>query len=164
MCMNEASDSSTSCGAGKARDFLGIGLAGHDSGVALIEMSQDTGVNMICNNEEERYRGVRHCADYPRQSLDALLTLMHSRCVLFELGTTSFRATLEERPASSVLFNPATLAQMNGRLVDRALRTPRALGVSSGCQGRCRPLACPTLATALTSLGRCHLSPATPIR
>jgi hypothetical protein len=49
MCMNEASDPSISCGAGKARDFLGIGLASHDSGVALIEMSQDTGVNMICN-------------------------------------------------------------------------------------------------------------------
>jgi carbamoyltransferase len=133
---------------GETLYLLGIGPAGHDSGVALIEVSEDAGINLICNNEEERYSGVRHCTDYPRQSLAALLALMHSRGIspsqihaclaswnYVELGTTLFRAALEELPASGVFFDPANFTQMNARLVDRALRTPRALGRQLGLPG-----------------------------
>lgn len=132
---------------GETLYLLGIGPAGHDSGVALIEASQDAGINLICNNEEERYSGVRHCTDYPAQSLAALLALMHARGIspsqihaclaswnYIELGTTLFRAALEELPASRVFFDPANFTQMNARLVDRALRTPRALGRQLGLE------------------------------
>src|ERR1700722_5787112 len=56
--------------------LVGIGRAGHNSGVALVEASSDDGVRLICNNEEERYSGIRHCTAFPEQSLDALLTTM----------------------------------------------------------------------------------------
>ncbi len=133
---------------GETLYLLGIGPAGHDSGIALIEVSQDAGTNLICNNEEERYSGVRHCTDYPRQSLAALLALMHERGIspsqihaclaswnYIELGTTLLRAALEELPASRVFFDPVNFTQMNARLVDRALRTPRVLGRQLGLPG-----------------------------
>jgi carbamoyltransferase len=91
---------------GETPYLLGISPSGHDNGVALIEVSQDAGVNLICNNEAERYHGVPHCSDYPRQSLDALQALMHSRGIspreihaclaswdYIALGTTLFRTT-----------------------------------------------------------------------
>ena len=34
--------------------LAGIGPAGHNSGVALVEVSREDGVRLICNNEEER--------------------------------------------------------------------------------------------------------------
>src|SRR5690348_8100057 len=45
----------------------GIGPAGHNSGVALIEVSRADGIRLICNNEEERYSGIRHCTNWPEQ-------------------------------------------------------------------------------------------------
>src|ERR1700733_10846853 len=39
--------------------LAGIGPAGHNSGVALVEASQADGIRVICNTEEERYSGVR---------------------------------------------------------------------------------------------------------
>ena len=56
--------------------LAGIGPAGHNSGVALIEASRADGIRLICNNEEERYSGIRHCAAWPEQSLHAMLTML----------------------------------------------------------------------------------------
>lgn len=125
--------------------LLGIGPAGHDSGAALVQVSRETGVNLICNNEEERYSGIRHCTEYPTHSLDALLGTMAARGIdpaaihtclaswnYIELGTTLLRAILEELPASRVSFDPANFAPMSGRHVDQALRTPRKLARQFG--------------------------------
>ena len=46
--------------------LAGIGPAGHNSGVALVEASRVDGIRLICNNEEERYTGVRHCTTLAR--------------------------------------------------------------------------------------------------
>ncbi len=56
--------------------IAGIGPAGHNSGVAVIEASRDDGLRLICNNEEERYTGIRHCTDYPEHSLRAALAML----------------------------------------------------------------------------------------
>jgi carbamoyltransferase len=42
--------------------LAGIGPAGHNSGAALIEASRADGIRLICNNEEETFSGIRHCA------------------------------------------------------------------------------------------------------
>ena len=52
--------------------LMGIGPSGHNSGVALIEASLDRGVALICNEEEERYTGIKHYAGYPEQSVESL--------------------------------------------------------------------------------------------
>src|SRR5260370_33314384 len=39
--------------------LLGIGPATHNTGVALVETSKERGVLLLCNNEEERYTGIK---------------------------------------------------------------------------------------------------------
>ena len=56
--------------------LAGIGPAGHNSGVALVEVSRADGIRLICNNEEERYSGIRHCTTLPEQSLHAMQTML----------------------------------------------------------------------------------------
>src|SRR5882757_7669842 len=41
----------------------------HNTGVALIEVNRDTGPRIIVNNEEERFSGVKHSTQYPRNAL-----------------------------------------------------------------------------------------------
>jgi carbamoyltransferase len=119
----------------------GIGPAGHNSGVALIEASLADGVRLICNNEEERYSGIRHCTDYPTHSLNAALAILRDQGVAADqihafvaswdyvtLGATLLRSIAEELPASRVFFDPANFASMNSRHITRALKAPRRLG------------------------------------
>jgi carbamoyltransferase len=125
--------------------IVGIGPAGHNSGVALVEASRDDGVRLICNNEEERYSGIKHCTAFPEQSLDALLTMMARRGIdagqihafvagwdYITLATTLLRGIAEELPASRVLLGPANFAPMNARHITRALKSPDRLGRQLG--------------------------------
>ena len=61
--------------------LAGIGPAGHNSGVALIEASRTDGIRLICNNEEERYSGIRHCTNFPELSLHAMQATMTKQSV-----------------------------------------------------------------------------------
>lgn len=119
----------------------GIGPAGHNSGVALIEASRDDGIRLICNNEEERYTGIRHCTDYPEHSLRAALAMLdrigvapdqiHAFVASWDyitLAATLLRSIAEELPASRIFLDPANFASMNARHVTRALKSPRLLG------------------------------------
>ena len=53
--------------------LLGIGPGGHNSGIALVEATRDSGLRLLANNEEERFSGVKHVTVYPEQAVDALL-------------------------------------------------------------------------------------------
>jgi carbamoyltransferase len=50
---------------GEEVTLLGLGVGGHNSGAALVSASKARGLELICNEEEERYTAVKHCADYP---------------------------------------------------------------------------------------------------
>jgi carbamoyltransferase len=52
--------------------LAGLGVAGHNSGAALVEVSARDGIRLISNDEEERFSGIKHHATYPTQSLDCL--------------------------------------------------------------------------------------------
>ena len=57
-----------------ARPFISRGSAlpgTHNSGVALVEVTQADGPRLIVNNEEERFSGNKHTTEYPRASIDA---------------------------------------------------------------------------------------------
>ena len=46
--------------------LAGLGLPGtHNSGVALVEVTQAHGPRLIVNNEEERFSGNKHTTEYP---------------------------------------------------------------------------------------------------
>jgi carbamoyltransferase len=57
--------------------LAGIGAPGtHNSGVALVEVSQADGPRLIVNLEEERFSGNKHTTEYPRQSIDAMVATL----------------------------------------------------------------------------------------
>ena len=125
--------------------LAGIGPAGHNSGVALVEASRADGIRLICNNEEERYTGVRHCTTWPEQSLHAALTLLdrigiepgqiHAFVASWDyvtLAATLLRSIVEELPASRVFLRPQNFAPMNASHISRAFRSPQRLGRQLG--------------------------------
>lgn len=48
--------------------LVGVGPAGHNSGVALIEVSQKSGIRLISNDEEERFAAIKHCEEFPKHA------------------------------------------------------------------------------------------------
>ena len=57
--------------------LAGLGLPGtHNSGVALVEVTQANGPRLIVNNEEERFSGNKHTTEYPRHSIDAMVATL----------------------------------------------------------------------------------------
>src|SRR6201999_340702 len=60
--------------------LAGIGPPGtHNSGVALVEVTQAHGPRLVVNNEEERFSGNKHTTEYPRASIDALIAMLRSK-------------------------------------------------------------------------------------
>src|SRR5947207_7136658 len=57
--------------------LAGLGLPGtHNAGVSLVEVTQAQGPRLILNNEEERFSGNKHTTEYPRWSVDAMVTTL----------------------------------------------------------------------------------------
>jgi carbamoyltransferase len=103
--------------AGRGGYVLGIGTGLHNSGAALARVRPDGTLELICNEEEERYVAVKHCTDYPEHSIEAVRE--HMRAHGIEAGdlaacvsswdytgaavTMLLRPLLEEAPASVTL-------------------------------------------------------------
>jgi carbamoyltransferase len=100
--------------AGREAYVLGLGVGFHNSGAALVRVSSGGEVELICNEEEERYTAVKHCTDYPQHSIEAVGRHMDrlgigaadlAACVsnweyAQALVTFGVRPMLEEAPAS----------------------------------------------------------------
>lgn len=131
---------------GESVYLAGIGPAGlHNSGVALVEVSRQSGPRILCNNEEERFSGKKHSTDFPRHALRSLETIMQRIGIGPEQITawlatweySSFAATvsrtvLEEFPASLSLLRVRDTPVMNATQLDPATRGPRHLGRALG--------------------------------
>src|SRR6476661_4762406 len=60
--------------------LAGLGPPGtHNSGVALVEVTQANGPRPILNNEEERFSGNKHTTEYPKASIDAMVSTLRER-------------------------------------------------------------------------------------
>jgi carbamoyltransferase len=57
---------------GREAYVLGIGFGFHNSGAALVRVSAEGTVELICNEEEERYAAVKHCSAYPEHAVAAV--------------------------------------------------------------------------------------------
>src|SRR5882757_7547246 len=135
--------------------LAGLGPPGtHNSGVALVEVSQANGPRLIVNNEEERFSGNKHTTEYPRESIDAMVaTLRGSGRDIGEidawltswdyptLAGTLARSVLEELPQSLKLLRTTEAAGFDGRRLDQMTRTPKILGKQLGLAERV-PLIC----------------------
>lgn len=111
---------------GETAYLVGIGPAGHNSGVALVEASAKTGLRLIANNEEERFSGVKHAANYPELSVELLRSQLAERGLsyrdIFAILATwdyisvvpvAFRAIAEHLPASLGLIRPEAMPKWN---------------------------------------------------
>ena len=54
---------------GETAHLAGVSAAGmHNSGVALVEVTRESGPRLLLNNEEERFSGNKHTTEYPGPS------------------------------------------------------------------------------------------------
>ena len=134
---------------GETAYLAGISIGGfHNSGVALIEVTPDAGLRIICNNEEERFSGRKHANNYPNASLEALTDIMRSLSISPErivawLGTydypllvaTGIRSMLEEFPASMHLMFQDPSPTFDGNQFREGICAPLRLGQLFGLGG-----------------------------
>src|ERR1700682_4098083 len=142
-------------GRGQTVYLAGLGPPGtHNSGVALVEVSQANGPRLIVNNEEERFSGNKHTTEYPRESIDAMVATLRGmgrdvRDIAAwltswdypDLAGTLARSVLEELPQSLRLLRTTEAAGFDGRRLDQMTRTPKILGRQLGLPERV-PLIC----------------------
>ena len=135
--------------------LAGLGAPGtHNSGVALVEVTQAHGPRLILNNEEERFSGNKHTTEYPRTSIDAMIATLRGmgRDVgdidawltswdYPTLAGTLARSVLEEAPQSLKLLRTTDAAGFDGRRLDQMTRTPKILAKQLGLAERV-PLIC----------------------
>jgi carbamoyltransferase len=142
-------------GRGETVYLAGLGLPGtHNTGVALVEVTQANGPRLILNNEEERFSGVKHTTEYPRKSIDEMVAVL--RAMGRDIGDidawvtswdyptlagTMFRTLLEEMPASLKLLRITEASAFDGRRLDQMTRTPKILAKQLGLAERV-PLIC----------------------
>jgi carbamoyltransferase len=129
-------------GRGETVYLAGIGPPGtHNSGVALVEVSQANGPRLIVNNEEERFSGNKHTTEYPVASIDAMVATLRgigrdigdidawlTSWDYPDLAGTLVRSVLEELPQSARLLRTTEAAGFDGRRLDQMTRTPKILG------------------------------------
>jgi carbamoyltransferase len=137
--------------------LAGLGAPGtHNSGVALVEVTQAHGPRLILNNEEERFSGNKHTTEYPAKSLDAMVAALRSmgRDIgdIFAwltswdypaLAGTLCRSVLEEAPQSLKLVRNTEAAGFDGRRLDQMTRTPKILARQLGLSERVPLIAMP---------------------
>ena len=126
----------------------------HNSGVALVEVTQANGPRLIVNNEEERFSGNKHTTEYPQASIDAVVATL--RGVGRDVGDvaawlttwdyptlagTLARSVLEEFPQSLRLLRTTEAAGFESRRLEQMTRTPKILGRQLGLSERV-PLIC----------------------
>ena len=135
--------------------LAGLGLPGtHNSGVALVEVTQANGPRLILNNEEERFSGNKHTTEYPKASIDAMVATLRGMgrdigdiaawLTTWDypaLAGTLARSVLEELPQSAKLLRTTEAAGFDGRRLDQMTRTPKILGRQLGLSERV-PLIC----------------------
>lgn len=140
---------------GETAYLAGLGPPGtHNSGVALVEVTQANGPRLIVNNEEERFSGNKHTTEYPRAAIDAMVTTLRgmgrdigdidawlTSWDYPTLAGTLARSVLEEVPQSLKLLRATEAAGFDGRRLDQMTRTPKILGRQLGLSERV-PLIC----------------------
>ncbi|WMT78654.1 carbamoyltransferase C-terminal domain-containing protein [Bradyrhizobium sp. Ash2021] len=121
--------------------LAGLGLAGtHNSGVALVAVTQANGPRLIVNNEEERFSGNKHTTEYPRQSIDAMVATLRAAGRDIDdidawltswdypsLAGTLTRSMVEEIPQSLNLARVSDASAFDRRRLEQMTRSPKIL-------------------------------------
>src|ERR1700761_3024953 len=130
--------------------LAGLGLPGmHNSGAALVEVTQANGPRLIVNNEEERFSGNKHTTEYPKTSIEAMVATL--RGMGRDVGDISAwltnwdfpaligtlgRSILEEFPKGLSLLRQTEASAFDGRRLEQMTRMPKLLARQLGLPGR----------------------------
>ena len=126
--------------------LAGLGLPGtHNSGVALVEVTQSGGPRLILNNEEERFSGNKHTTEFPHASLQGMAEVLRgmgrdigdidawlTSWDYPTLAGTMLRAVLDELPSSLKLLRVADATAFDKRRLDQMTRSPKILARQFG--------------------------------
>ncbi len=126
--------------------IAGLALSGtHNTGAALIEVTQAKGPRLIVNNEEERFSGDKHTSAFPHRSLDAMAATLRAMgrdiadiaafVTTWDYPTlfgTMMRTAIEEAPGSLKLLSYSNAIGVDRRRLDQMRRTPRILAKQFG--------------------------------
>lgn len=138
-------------GEGREAYILGLGVGFHNSGAALVRVTAAGALELICNEEEERYTAVKHCTAYPEHSIEAVRRRMEelglapgdlAACVSnwnYAKAMVMFavRPFLEEAPASMSRRLTKNFDQVLSSDIGKLMRTSSArLGRQLGHDGR----------------------------
>lgn len=120
--------------------LLGISPEGHNTGVALVSVDMKNGINIICNNEEERFSAVKHTNIFPSHSINHLKKTMRDLNIGEEdifgifaswdfVGTLGFdlKIIFQHAPKSLVLMNPKYDPTFNLSHLLKGLKAPERL-------------------------------------
>ncbi len=130
--------------------LAGLGLPGtHNSGVALVEVTQAHGPRLIVNNEEERFSGDKHTTQYPRAALNAMretLRAMGRDIIDVDAWLTSWdypdllgtlvRSIVEEFPDGLKLLRTKNSVSFDAKRLEQMTRTPKLLRKQFGLPAR----------------------------
>ena len=104
---------------------VGLVTAGHNCGVALIEVTAANGIRLVANDEEERFVGIKNYNGYPQHSVALLKRRLEQRGLTPGdihafvagwdypvLGSFALKAVFEHFPTSLQLLLPAACPKM----------------------------------------------------
>ncbi|HTI50389.1 MAG TPA: carbamoyltransferase C-terminal domain-containing protein, partial [Planctomycetaceae bacterium] len=107
---------------GETAHLIGIGPAGHNSGVALVRVSAAEGITLIANDEQERLSGIKHDAGFPVEAIEILRSRLEERGLTYRdlhavvaswdytsMSPVGFRAVVDHFPASLPLALPSSM-------------------------------------------------------
>ena len=129
--------------------LVGFHSGSHGAGIALVEVTKKNGVNLITNNEEERYQGKKFYPHFPEQSVDVLLDqisdfgIKKSDIFAF-LGAFDYssyfaavlRTFAEEVPSSISLLRNGAMSDTSPDAISNSLNISTRLGKHFGLDGK----------------------------
>ncbi len=131
--------------AGEAVYLVGINSGIHNSGVCLLRATRDAGMEMLSNDEEERFTGVKHEERYPCNCVEELVRRMQRLRIgpedihavitgwaQMETGAFGVKTAFEHAPGSIILVLPKHSPECNVNHVMPGLTTSINLGKQLG--------------------------------
>ena len=97
---------------GETVHLVGITAGSHNAGLALIEVSKNVGIRLVCSLEEERFTGRKHEHRFPEHSLAELREWLcaHGIQPLAVVGSWDYAAYLTNSLADILAFAPASFS------------------------------------------------------
>ena len=130
--------------AGETLYVIGITPMGHNTGVAVVSVSNAGGIEVLCNNEEERFTGEKHTNKFPHESLREVRELLQARGIpaeqVFTVGGWDYvsalgfdlRVIFEHAPRSLTLLNPKHDPTFNPTHLVRGVKAPSNISHALG--------------------------------